>query len=92
MRDILGDLLQCVRESGNAMMAARRKLRYQHTADNSQIAFMIAGYLVSRLGHMKDEVAVDGCRVLHDVSIEGIQAERLRAYVDGLRDCFCGEA
>jgi len=91
MRNILNDLLECVEESRNAVSTAKKTLRYQYAADNSQIAFRIAGYMVSRLGHMEDKVAVDGCRVLHDAAVYGIQAERLAAYIDGLRDCFCGE-
>jgi hypothetical protein len=55
------------------------------------MAERVADYLVYKLAHNDTEVAVSGLRVLHRKPVEGLNAERLGGYIDGLNDACYGE-
>ena len=92
MRNILTDLLAETTQRHRYILNPEQTLPYQYTSQNAAMAERVADYLVVKLGHNDTEVAVSGLRVLHRTPVEGLSAERLGGYIDGLSDACYGEA
>ena len=92
MRNILTDLLAETTQRHRYILNPERTLPYQYTAPNAAMAERVADYLVFKLAHNDVEVAISGLRVLHRTPVEGLNAERLGGYIDGLNDACYGEA
>ena len=92
MRNILTDLLAETTQRNRYILNQEQTLPYQYAAQNALIAERVADYLVFKLGHNDVEVAISGLRVLHRTPVEGMNAERLHGYIDGLNDACYGEA
>jgi hypothetical protein len=90
MRNILTDLSTETTRQQRYILCPEKTLPYQYTAPNAAMAERVADYLVVKLGHNDAEVFVSGLRVLHRIPIEGMNAERLGGYIDGLNDAMCG--
>lgn len=90
MRNIPTDLLTKTTQRHRYILNPETTLPYQYTAPNAAMAERVADYLVYKLGHDDTQVAVSGLRVLHKTPIEGLNAERVGGYIDGLNDASYG--
>jgi len=66
------------------------ELPFVLTADNPQMAVVIALYVRRQFAHSEQDVIVGGREVHYRKSIHGRQRAMLEGFIDGLRWAVCG--